>query len=1007
MRKLCYLILVLAMLSSLNLGMGLSASTDGIGDTAALNADTPDPDLQVWYKFDEDDGTARTAADSSPNGYTATLANTTSQTRFDDVGGRRAVSLISGGNNTVTNNGYLTLPNTIFENVPGDFTITMMMYFRSGGTWVRLLDFGPDSTGNIINVTAGEIQVRVDGGQSLSPPPRLNNTGTRANMWRPVTITHSVANNETIIYMNGIEAARGTQIAPLNRTPGGNFYIGRSTSANADPFPSMALSDFRIYSRALSPAEVADFYADYVTLDMAIAPVYLGGEPLPPVLAGYPVTWSADDGSVADGKAVHSGQVVFQSATVTASFGGVNAWEKSFNITILPSDYWTNTTGTVTLDKSTGNNPISFPHHTGDPAPVVVDDTVWVIGGLDNPGVSYDMPAYVAYSSKDLVNWEYHGVILDLVDVPWLSNSSAWAAQMIPYNGKYHLFICGWGNIDADIGGNPQISATHLGVAVADHPAGPYIAHPEPILYRTQTMPQSNNYNDIDPTVWIETIDGVERGYIAWGNGRLYVAELNEDMLSIKDRNGDGKVNNFDAVDGLYDIENMLDAGKWNTKSGVGTTVNYTEAPWLYKRNGIYYMFYDGGGTVGYARSDNVFGPWWRASRVMGATSTSATNHSGVIDFNGKTYLFNHNGMLPNAGSFGRSPCIMELRFDDLGFAYPMSEISIGLGGTASAIRTAGGAFIGHATFTSNSTALRTARAINVNATGTTVALRDWEIIQGRGNSGAAFVSIQSVHKPGGFITATSETAAQLQQDFYGAGLRNAQTFKTHAAVDGGVRFESFRYPGRFLTQSGTTLNLTDGSNIAASTFFVDKLETLTTDPYGPMLMGGYPYDAFIPSFNIGVSTSPEAGGTVTGGGKYQGTVTGSGAATVYEKATAEVTAVANKDYEFGGWYEDGKIIPDADATYTFTADRDRTLVARFYSTIPAVTPSAFVTKLNGNKNDLTITVVEEYENGTRVEITETIKIDNNAAGTYKVGPYRVYVDTKGNTQIREIYIVK
>jgi len=72
-----------------------------------------------------------------------------------------------------------------------------------------------------------------------------------------------------------------------------------------------------------------------------------------------------------------------------------------------------------------------------------------------------------------------------------------------------------------------------------------------------------------------------------------------------------------------------------------------------------------------------------------------------------------------------------------------------------------------------------------------------------------------------------------------------------------------------------------------------------------------------------------------------------------------------------------------------------------------SATPTAFVTKLNGNKNDLTISVIEQYGNGISVEYKETIKIDNNAAGTYKVGPYKVYVDTKGNTQIRDIYIVK
>jgi len=69
--------------------------------------------------------------------------------------------------------------------------------------------------------------------------------------------------------------------------------------------------------------------------------------------------------------------------------------------------------------------------------------------------------------------------------------------------------------------------------------------------------------------------------------------------------------------------------------------------------------------------------------------------------------------------------------------------------------------------------------------------------------------------------------------------------------------------------------------------------------------------------------------------------------------------------------------------------------------------PSAWVDKLNGNKNDLHITVTERFDNGTTKDITVVIKIDNNAAGTYQVGSYKVYVNTKGNVQIREIYIVK
>jgi M6 family metalloprotease-like protein len=71
------------------------------------------------------------------------------------------------------------------------------------------------------------------------------------------------------------------------------------------------------------------------------------------------------------------------------------------------------------------------------------------------------------------------------------------------------------------------------------------------------------------------------------------------------------------------------------------------------------------------------------------------------------------------------------------------------------------------------------------------------------------------------------------------------------------------------------------------------------------------------------------------------------------------------------------------------------------------VVPVAFVKQFNGNKNDLTVNVTEIYEDGTTEFFSATISIDNNAAATYTVGPYKVYVDTKGNTQIRACYVVE
>ncbi|MCL2642250.1 MAG: hypothetical protein FWD52_01855, partial [Candidatus Bathyarchaeota archaeon] len=74
--------------------------------------------------------------------------------------------------------------------------------------------------------------------------------------------------------------------------------------------------------------------------------------------------------------------------------------------------------------------------------------------------------------------------------------------------------------------------------------------------------------------------------------------------------------------------------------------------------------------------------------------------------------------------------------------------------------------------------------------------------------------------------------------------------------------------------------------------------------------------------------------------------------------------------------------------------------------TVVSVSPTAVVKQLNGNKNDLTITITEKLSDGTTNVISQTFSINNNAANTYTVGSYNVYVDTKGNTQIRACYIV-
>ncbi|MDR0374042.1 MAG: InlB B-repeat-containing protein [Nitrososphaerota archaeon] len=128
---------------------------------------------------------------------------------------------------------------------------------------------------------------------------------------------------------------------------------------------------------------------------------------------------------------------------------------------------------------------------------------------------------------------------------------------------------------------------------------------------------------------------------------------------------------------------------------------------------------------------------------------------------------------------------------------------------------------------------------------------------------------------------------------------------------------------------------------------------------------------------------------------------------------SAEAANAGTKEgYAFMGWNTkaDGSgligdvarnFIPDQD---TFIAD-DIILYAQ-WSKILSVTPTAYVTQLNGNKNDLAISITEELDNGTTNTIQQAFDINKNAADTYTIGSYSVYVDTKGNTQIRACYLV-
>ncbi|WP_348798376.1 glycoside hydrolase family 43 protein [Flavobacterium adhaerens] len=277
--------------------------------------------------------------------------------------------------------------------------------------------------------------------------------------------------------------------------------------------------------------------------------------------------------------------------------------------------------------------PIVQSAYTADPAPLVYNGKVFLYTGHDEDNSTwFSMNNWKLYSSSDMVNWTEHRSPLSYKTFSW-AEGDAWAAQCIERNGKFFMYC-------------PVIDReTHspaIGVAVADSPYGPfYDALGKPLA--------ATGFGDIDPSVFLDS-DG--QAYLYWGNPNCQYVLLNEDMISYK-----GSIVTIPLTEASF--------GK-RTGDPKRSTL-YEEGPWLYKRNKLYYLFWAGGPLpehLGYSTSSKPSGPWKYGGTLMPAEGGSFTNHPGVIDFAGKTYLFYHNGALPGGGGFTRSVCVREFSFN-------------------------------------------------------------------------------------------------------------------------------------------------------------------------------------------------------------------------------------------------------------------------------------------------------------------------------------------------------
>ncbi|MGK4003954.1 glycoside hydrolase family 43 protein [Sorangium sp. So ce1036] len=293
------------------------------------------------------------------------------------------------------------------------------------------------------------------------------------------------------------------------------------------------------------------------------------------------------------------------------------------------------------------DNPIVQTIYTPDPAPMVHGDRVYLYTGHDEDSATdwFGMNEWRVYSSTDMVNWTDHGSPLKYSDFGW-AKGDAWAGQAIHRDGKFYYYVPVTSR---------SLNRMTIGVAVSDSPTGPFKdALGRPLI--------TANCGDIDPTVFIDD-DG--QAYLYWGNPSVCYVKLNEDMISYQ-----GDVVRVPMTAASFGQRTGEDDGRHTTK--------YEEGPWLYKRDGLYYLVYAAGPIpeyIAYSTSSSPTGPWTYRGVIMPTEGSSFTNHAGVIDFKGNSYFFYHNGALPGGGGFHRSTAVEQFTYNADG-TFPTIEMT-------------------------------------------------------------------------------------------------------------------------------------------------------------------------------------------------------------------------------------------------------------------------------------------------------------------------------------------
>lgn len=285
-----------------------------------------------------------------------------------------------------------------------------------------------------------------------------------------------------------------------------------------------------------------------------------------------------------------------------------------------------------------------------------------------NANENADCSYLQCWSSVNLTDWTNEGICYQPSRTNWAIDG-LWAPEVIERNGTFYLYYSGW---------SLRNRIHEIGIAKSTSPTGPFkdfvglndngdmVSEKEAPIHinidggKVDAVIDASPFIDKDGKAYLYFVQDQHNipskgAYVS----TIYVAELNNDMVSIKE----------DTI-----TELISPSQDWEVESSSGSLWN--EAPYVYEKDGIYYLFYsanyymDRAYCLGVATSTSPMGPFVKKETPLLKTQdywdyVTGTGHCSIFESvdNKETFITYHSHKDTIIGGSERT-----IKFDRINF---------------------------------------------------------------------------------------------------------------------------------------------------------------------------------------------------------------------------------------------------------------------------------------------------------------------------------------------------